>query len=75
MTRIDRRLFAAPLLCFSFSAFAQSDAYKAGYSVGQQMGRFIALALPAAGVTIAVIVALLVFRAWHKRRTVDDGQT
>lgn len=74
MARIDQRLLAAPLLFFSFSALAQSDAYKAGYSVGQQIGRFIALALPVAGIALAILVAVLVFRAWRKRRNVDDGQ-
>lgn len=78
MARIDRRLLAAPLLFLSFGSLAHSDAYKAGYSVGQQIGRFVALALPVAGIVFAIAiatgVALLVFRAWRKRRTADDRQ-
>jgi hypothetical protein len=72
MARRARYLLAAALVAFSSTAFAQSDAYKAGYSVGRQLGRFMGLALPGAAAAVGVVVALLVLRAWRRRRTADD---
>ncbi|WP_145974301.1 hypothetical protein [Stenotrophomonas pictorum] len=72
MARRARYLLAAALVAFSSTAFAQSDAYKAGYSVGRQLGRFMGLALPGAAGAVGVVVALLVLRAWRKRRTAGD---
>ena len=74
MPRMGRHLFAAALIFFSASAVAQSDAYKAGYSAGQQIRRLIGLALPVVAVAIAVIVGWLIYRAWRKRRAANDRQ-
>ena len=72
MLRIGQRLSVASLLLFSASSFAQSDAYKAGYSVGQKFGSFIGLALPVAAASILIVAALLAYRAWRKRRDASD---
>ena len=74
MLRIGQRLFATSLLFFSASAIAQSDAYKAGYSAGQQMGRLIGLALPVVAVAILLVAGWLAYRAWLKRRAANDRQ-
>jgi len=74
MLRIGRRLSATPLFFISASSFAQSDAYRAGYSFGQQVGRFIGPALPALAIAIAIVIAWLAYRAWRKRRDIDDRQ-
>ena len=72
MLRVGQHLSATALFFISAGSFAQSDAYKAGYSLGQEAGRSIGLVLPALAVAISGIVAWLAYRAWRKRRSSDD---
>lgn len=62
------------LLIASVSAFAQSDAYNAGYDIGQQVGRFAAQFVPIAAIIIVIGAAWMGYRAWRRRGTSNDGK-
>lgn len=65
---------SAAFLTVSTSALAQSDAYKAGYTLGQQVGRFAAQFIPVVVIILVIAVAWTGYRAWRRRGTSHDGQ-
>ena len=69
MKRIFGCFGVVPLLA-SANAFAQSEAYDAGYKVGLM----VAKALPYIGVALILLAAWFGYRAWRKRHSSRERQ-